>query len=440
MLAFGYGLATVGLELGTWNLKPSCAQAERGERLVVVGAGVAAALGEGAGGYRAVEAAAEGDGLHGGGVGEGQRLAVEGAAGAGGAAVGGVADFRSALGAHGHRGALGEGGAAADGGRVDRRGAAAAGATRARVAVAARGRAVTSHGEGCADGGREGEAGGRHTAQVEHESLGVGARLSEGSPGVLRLGLEDDAVGEDLQRVAAFVGRFADADGRAGVEGRRVAPQAGAQVVHHDGLRDGFALGGTAEGGGELAGVARDLHRDGLSVAGVVHQVQVVLQGGLAAVGVDEDAVQQTLDEGAAVGLAEAVGDEAGAPHLAEHTGHLSGQLHLGTLAHLGVGAGVADCGGLLLEDDTALGALLTHGVAGLADILDKRNDFCHCVFPFFLIMVCKTLVWFRTRRAAPWWAAFFVSDPLTGIGFLDRRLLAPDCPLEFSCKNTKTF
>ena len=62
---------------------------------------------------------------------------------------------------------------------------------------------------------------------------------------------------------------------------------------------------------------------------------------------------------------------------------HLGGELHLGTVRHLRVGAGVADRGGLLLEDDTALGAFLTHGVAGLADILDKRNNFCHFSFSF---------------------------------------------------------
>ena len=204
-------------------------------------------------------------------------------------------------------------------------GAAATGATSA--AVAARGAAVAADGEGRRDGGREGEARGGHAVEVEHEALLVG----------------HDAVGEDFQRVAALVGRFADADGRAGVEGRGVAPQAGVQVVHQDGLRDGLALGGAAEGGGELAAVARDLHRNGLGVGGVVHQVQVVEQRGLAAVGVNHDVLQQALDEQAAVGLLVAVGDERGASHFAKHTGHLSGELHLGAVRHLRVGAGVAD-------------------------------------------------------------------------------------------------
>ena len=220
-------------------------------------------------------------------------------------------------------------------------GAAATGATSA--AVAARGAAVAADGEGRRDGGREGEARGGHAVEVEHEALLVGARLAEGSPGVLRLGFEDDAVGEDLQRVAALVGALADADGRVGVEGRGVAPEAGVEVVHHDALRDGFALGGAAEGGGELVRVARDLHGDGLGVGGVVHQVQVVEEACLRAVLVHHDALQQAFDEQAAVGLLVAVGDEAGAPHFAEHACHLCGELHLGTVRHLCVGAGVAD-------------------------------------------------------------------------------------------------
>ena len=116
-----------------------------------------------------------------------------------------------------------------------------------RAAFAAAHASVAGHSQGCRDGGREGEAGGGHAVEVEHEAALICARLAEGSPGILRLGFQHDAVGEDLQRVAALVGRFADADGRAGVEGRGVAPQAGVQVVHHDGLRDGLALGGAAE-------------------------------------------------------------------------------------------------------------------------------------------------------------------------------------------------
>ena len=92
--------------------------------LLRVGVAVATALGEDLGGYRAVEAVLEGDGLHGGGGGQRDGGAVEGAAGGRGGAVGGVSDFRAALSGHRHRGALGEGGRAADGGCADGRGAA----------------------------------------------------------------------------------------------------------------------------------------------------------------------------------------------------------------------------------------------------------------------------------------------------------------------------
>ena len=93
--------------------------------LLRIGVAVAAvALGEDLGGYRAVEAVLEGDGLHGGGGGQRDGGAVEGAAGGRGGAVGGVSDFRAALSGHRHRGALGEGGRAADGGCADGRGAA----------------------------------------------------------------------------------------------------------------------------------------------------------------------------------------------------------------------------------------------------------------------------------------------------------------------------
>ena len=151
--------------------------------LLGVAVPAAAVLGEDLGGHRAVEAVLQGDGFHGGGGGEGQRGAVEGARSGRGGAVGGVADLRAALSAHGHRGALGKGRRAADGGGIDGRGA---GAARAGVAA--------GHGEGCRDGGREGEARGGHAVEVEHEALLVGARLAEGAPGVLRLGFQHDAV------------------------------------------------------------------------------------------------------------------------------------------------------------------------------------------------------------------------------------------------------
>ena len=52
-------------------------------------------------------------------------------------------------------------------------------------------------------------------------------------------------------------------------------------------------------------------------------------------------------------------------------------------MVHLRGSLGIADGSGLLLEYHSSLGALLAHGVAGLADILDDGNNFCHNLLGF---------------------------------------------------------
>ena len=78
-------------------------------------------------------------------------------------------------------------------------------------------------------------------------------------------------------------------------------------------------------------------------VGNCVSQLQIILQGSLAAVLVDDDALQQALHQLTAVGFLVTVGDQSGAAYLAEHTGHLGGELHFGTVAHLSVGARVGN-------------------------------------------------------------------------------------------------
>ena len=81
--------------------------------------------------------------------------------------------------------------------------------------------------------------------------------------------------------------------------------------------------------------------------------------------------MHQLLDEQSAFGLAQAVGDECGAAHLAEHACHLCGELHLGTVAHLGLGAGVSHGGLILTKDNFSVFALVTDGRSGASGELE---------------------------------------------------------------------
>ena len=82
-----------------------------------IGAAATRRLGERLAGHGAGGAVLDGDGLHRGGVAQGQRSAVESARGRGRAAISGVADFRTAFSAHRHLGGLRKRSGAADGGR-----------------------------------------------------------------------------------------------------------------------------------------------------------------------------------------------------------------------------------------------------------------------------------------------------------------------------------
>ena len=71
-----------------------------------------------------------------------------------------------------------------------------------------------------------------------------------------------------------------------------------------------------------------------------------------------------------------AVGDEGGAAHFAEHAGHLGGELHLGTLAHLSRGAGVSHRGLVLAQDDLAALALRCYSATvrfGVSETLENE-------------------------------------------------------------------
>ena len=341
-----------------------------------------AALGEGLGSHLTAHLVLDGDGLHGGGGAEGEGLGVERAFTGGRAAVGGVVGAGAFRLGDGHLGGVGERRGAADGGSshdgrlagaaavartaVTARGFAAAVARAAVTSVVAAARrgavAVAFDIQGCAHAGGEVVVGGAQLVEVDDVAGGVGAGLADVVEALGGLGHEDDAVGEDLDGVAALVGALADADGRVGVHRRGVSPVAGVQVVDEDGLGDDFALVGTREGGDVGRALSGDSHAEAALVGGVAHQVEVVAQTGLAAVGADLDALQQLLDESAAFSLSLTVGDEGSAPDFAEHSRHLGGELHLGTVAHLSSGAGVGHSGLILAQVDLAAFALRTDG------------------------------------------------------------------------------
>ena len=351
-----------------------------------------AALGEGLAGHLAGGLVLDGDGLHGGGGAEGEGLGVERAFSRGRAAVGGVVDAGLSRTAEGHLGRLGERRGAANGGSshsgrltgaaavarvtsVTARRLAAAVAGVASVvaavgAVAAR-TSVAFDVEGCAHAGREVVVGGAQFVEVDDVAGGVGARLANVVEALAGLGHEDDAVGEDLDGVAALVGALADADGRVGVHRRGVSPVARVQVVDEDGLGDDFALVGTREGGDVGRAFGGDSHAEAALVGGVTDQVEVVAQAGLGAVGVDLDALEQLLDELSAFSLALTVGDEGSAAHFAEHSRHLGGELQFGTVAHLSSGAGVSHSGLILAQEDLAALAFHTDGRTGASGELE---------------------------------------------------------------------
>ena len=255
-------------------------------------------------------------------------------------------------------------------------GAGAGGAAAAVAAGAAALGTVASDGEEGADGGREVVVLAGDAFDADDVAYAITVDLAEVGAGELGLGLEDDAVGVDLDGVASLVGVLADADGIEGVEGGSVAPDAGGLVVDEDGFRDDFAGGGAGEGGdvGILGGA--DGHGDALAVGGVVDEAEVVVEFRLVLVDLDE--AHDAFDEFAAFGLLVAVGLECYAAYFAEHGGDDGGELEACAVVHLLGGLWVADGGCFLLEDDSALGALLAHGVAGFADVLDDGNNFCH--------------------------------------------------------------
>lgn len=267
-------------------------------------------------------------------------------------------------------------GAGREGEGVAALGAGAGGAAAAVAAGAAALGAVASDGQEGADGGREVVVLAGDAFDADDVAYAVAVDFAEVGACELGLGLEDDAVGVDLDGVTCLVGVLADADGVEGVEGGSVAPDAGSLVVDEDGLSDDFTGGGAGEGGdvGVLGGA--DGHGDALAVGGVVDEAEVVVEFRLVLVDLDE--AHDAFDEFAAFGLLVAVGLEGYAAHFAEHGGDDGGKLEACAVVHLLGGLGVTDGGCFLLEDDSALGALLAHGVAGFADVLDDGNNFCH--------------------------------------------------------------